>query len=130
MTKTGYAKSTAFNQAWLTECMAVTSWRETDNGSRIEFLYDDAVEAFNVPAGIDFAGDEPWTDHYNTPTRYAVDDGDGNRLAAGLEEHNAQRVAQRLANDRGEPVYFYSTSEGDEDMTPIEVKPETEGQDE
>lgn len=64
------------------------------------------------------------TDQYNIPARYAVDDGDGNRLTAGLGEHNVRRVAQNLANDRGEPVYFYSTNEGDEDMTPEEVKPE------
>lgn len=62
--------------------------------------------------------------NYNIPARYAVDDGDGNRLTAGLREHNARVVAQRMANDLGEPVYFYSTREGDEDMTPEEVEPE------
>lgn len=40
-------------------------------------------------------------------TNYAIDDGDGNQLTAGLQDHNARKVAQRLADERGESVYLY-----------------------
>lgn len=38
---------------------------------------------------------------------YAIDDGHSNQLTCGLSEYEARRVAQRMANDRGESVYLY-----------------------
>jgi hypothetical protein len=55
-------------------------------------------------------------------TNYAIDDGDGNRLTAGLQEHNAEQVAQRMANERGESVYLYETGV-DEDGEYLEIAP-------
>jgi glutamate formiminotransferase len=40
---------------------------------------------------------------------YAIDDGDGNEIAAGLSEHVARKTAQRIATERGIPVYLYET---------------------
>jgi hypothetical protein len=57
-------------------------------------------------------------------TNYAVDDGDGNRLTAGVPENRIGKVAQSLANDRQEPVWYYETGEGEEDAEAVEVKPE------
>jgi hypothetical protein len=56
--RTGYAENTAFIQAWLNGCEAVTDWWEIDNGFRIEFRYDDRTEVEQVPQGVQFAGDE------------------------------------------------------------------------
>ena len=55
---------------------------------------------------------------------YAIDDGDGNRLTAGLQEHRARIVAQQMANERGEPVYLYETGENEEGAEAEEFRPE------
>jgi hypothetical protein len=47
------------------------------------------------------------TKHSSTSTYYAIDDGDGNELTSGLQPHIARKIAQRLANERGESVYLY-----------------------
>jgi tRNA(Ile2) C34 agmatinyltransferase TiaS len=57
---------------------------------------------------------------------YAVDDGIGNRLTAGLQEQIARRVAQRIANERGESVYLYQTGDGEEAAYAEEIKPQKE----
>lgn len=44
---------------------------------------------------------------------YAIDDGDGNEICTGLDEHIAHRTAQELANKRGEAVYLYAVEEGE-----------------
>jgi hypothetical protein len=56
-------------------------------------------------------------------SNYAIDDGEGNRLTAGLQEHNAQSVAQRMADERGESVYLYETGEDEADAEPVEIQP-------
>jgi uncharacterized protein YqeY len=55
---------------------------------------------------------------------FAIDDGLSNRLTAGLSEQEVQDVAQRMANDRGESVYYYETGENEETAETIEVEPE------
>lgn len=60
---------------------------------------------------------------------YAIDTGDGNELTAGLQGHDyARQVAQRLANERGEPVYLYRAGDrhaaGDDAMESEEFTPE------
>lgn len=55
---------------------------------------------------------------------YAIDDTNGSRLTAGLREHNAPIVAQRMANERGESVYLYETGESETDSESIEYQPE------
>ena len=40
-------------------------------------------------------------------TNYAIDDGNGNQLSAGLQEWNARKVARRTAQLRGESVFLY-----------------------
>lgn len=57
-----------------------------------------------------------------TATYWSIDTGDGNQLTTGLQpEIHARRVAQRMANDRGEPVYLYSNEMGEgEDAEKIE----------
>lgn len=63
-------------------------------------------------------------------TTYAIDDGDGNEITAGLQGHNARQVAQRLANERGEPVYLYKAGDrhaaGDDAMESEEFTPEVQ----
>ena len=54
---------------------------------------------------------------------YAIDDGDGNRLTTGLQEHNAEKVAQRMADDLGQPVYLYPIGEDEADAEIVEVRP-------
>lgn len=56
-------------------------------------------------------------------TNYAIDDGNGNQITAGLQEHNARKVAQRIANERGEAVFLYPipSVEGDDAET---IEPE------
>jgi len=43
---------------------------------------------------------------------YSIDDGNGNQLTTGLQDHEAHISAQRMADERGEPVYLYSTEDG------------------
>lgn len=42
-----------------------------------------------------------------TNQNYSIDDGNGNQITAGLQEHNATEVAQRIANERGASVWLY-----------------------
>lgn len=53
---------------------------------------------------------------------FSIDDGDGTELAAGLSEYEVERVAQRLADERGEPVWYYR-SPAREDEESIQVDP-------
>jgi hypothetical protein len=53
---------------------------------------------------------------------YAIDDAHGNRLSGGLQENNALWVAQKMANNRKEPLYLYETREA-EDSKRLEVVP-------
>jgi hypothetical protein len=60
---------------------------------------------------------------------YNIDSGDGNELCAGLSEQEVARVAQRLANERGESVWYYQGgTDGEGEVESIEVSPE-EGED-
>jgi hypothetical protein len=43
---------------------------------------------------------------------YRVDDAEGNAHTAGLSEHDARRIAQRIADRHGETVYLYEAIEG------------------
>lgn len=54
-------------------------------------------------------------------TTYTVCDENGNALTDGLQEHEATRVAQRMANSRGESVWL---SESDSDGAGDEIEPE------
>lgn len=47
-------------------------------------------------------------------TTYMVCDGDGNACTDGLQEHEAQRAAQSIANRRGESVWL--SESGSEDL--------------
>ena len=52
-------------------------------------------------------------------TTYMVCDGDGTAITDGLQEHEAHRVAQRIANDRDESVWLsMSDSDGAEEIKP------------
>lgn len=51
-------------------------------------------------------------------TIYMVCDGDGYALTDGLQEHEAHRMAQSMANDRGERVWL-SSYELDADSQPV-----------
>ncbi len=44
---------------------------------------------------------------------YGLDTGTGDAVTTGLQEHEARRVAQRIANERGETLYLYALAEGD-----------------
>jgi hypothetical protein len=56
---------------------------------------------------------------------YAIDDGEGNELTAGLGEHEARRVAQRMATERGISVYLYETPvKLDDDGEPVDESEE------
>jgi len=58
-------------------------------------------------------------------TTYAVDDGEGNQLTAGLRGADyARNVAQRMANERGESVYLYESGEDEATAEPVEIAPE------
>ena len=43
------------------------------------------------------------TSHYT----YAIDNGNGDQITSGLPESTARKVAQELANERGETMYLY-----------------------
>lgn len=45
---------------------------------------------------------------------YAIDDGNGNQITAGLQEHDARQVAQQIADERGESVWLYEIGLGDD----------------
>lgn len=53
---------------------------------------------------------------------YSIESEGGQEMSSGLDEATARRVAQQLANDRGESVYLYE-GVGNE---PEEIKPEVE----
>ena len=54
---------------------------------------------------------------------YSVDDGHGTQLTTGLQEAEAHRVAQRLADERGETVYLYGPRiEGTEAIEPVQTR--------
>jgi len=59
-----------------------------------------------------------------TDQTITVYDANGNELAAGLQEHEAMRVAQRIANDLGESVWIDDGEAADwdemEKIDPIE----------
>ncbi len=67
-----------------------------------------------------------------------VCDGEGYALTDGLEDHRvsnqAERVAQRLANERGESVWLSWSSDGGEDDEysgeGVEFEPEEEDEEE
>ena len=52
---------------------------------------------------------------------YSVDDGDGNEITTGLQEHNARRVAQNIATSRGETVYLYGPDAEPEKIDPADA---------
>jgi len=54
---------------------------------------------------------------------YNIDDGFGNRITAGLQAHEARRVAKRIANERGEPVFLYEAGEGEAEAEMEEITP-------
>lgn len=63
-------------------------------------------------------------------TTYAVEDGEGNQLAAGLPEHTAYRTAQRLADERGEDLVLYAQQGRDDQsrtVQPTEIVVELDG---
>lgn len=91
-------------------------------------LSDDSAETDNSVEywGTTDAGDE-WRVHLDRSDPaasgrgyYAVDDGEGNELTTGLGEHEARKVAQRMADDAGKSVYLYEvgSSEEPEEFTP------------
>lgn len=52
-------------------------------------------------------------------TTFAIDDGNSNLIASGLDYRNVWDVAQREADKRGESVYVYEVRIGeDDDGTP------------
>ena len=54
-------------------------------------------------------------------TNYNIDNGAGDQITCGLQEHNVWSVAKRAANERGESVYVYADGSTDE---PTEVEPD------
>lgn len=56
---------------------------------------------------------------------YSIDDAHGNQITTGLQEHEAEHIAQRIANDRGETVYPYEDGE-DAEYETTAFEPEVE----
>jgi hypothetical protein len=54
-------------------------------------------------------------------TTYMICDGDGNALTDGVQEHEADRIAQNIANRRGQSVWL---SPSDSDDIGTEFEPE------
>ena len=53
---------------------------------------------------------------------YNIDDGFGNQITVGLQPHQARRVAERIANERGESVFLYKAGEDEsEEIAPSET---------
>jgi hypothetical protein len=50
---------------------------------------------------------------------YNIDDRFGNQLTAGLQPHEARRVAERIANRLGESVFLYEAGEAEAEMEEI-----------
>jgi len=60
-------------------------------------------------------------------TYWNIDSGDGNELTAGIQlESEARKIAQRMANERGESVYLYEVGAGDgeSEADSEEIEPE------
>ncbi len=56
---------------------------------------------------------------------YNIDSADGNELTAGVSEHEIKAMAQRMANERGEAVYYYQGgTDGEDEVESVEVLPE------
>jgi two-component sensor histidine kinase len=65
---------------------------------------------------------EVWHDLFMEATNYGIEDGHGNTLTVGLQgEEHAERIAQRMANERGESVWMYE--DGDEPGESVEFRP-------
>jgi len=48
---------------------------------------------------------------------YAIDDGDSDLIVDGLQGYDyARRTAQRIADERGEPVYLYDSAPADDEL--------------
>lgn len=57
-------------------------------------------------------------------TYYAIDTGEGNELCSGLSASQVRVAAQRAADERGEPVYYYSAgTDGDAPVPSVRVDP-------
>ena len=57
-------------------------------------------------------------------TTYTVLDNDGFPITEGLQAHNAERIAQEIANDREESVSLVAVVEGEiDESTEIEFSP-------
>lgn len=54
---------------------------------------------------------------------YSIDDGHSQRITAGLPRQTARKIAQRLANERGESVWLYRESEGAQAFESEEIAP-------
>ena len=48
-----------------------------------------------------------------TTMTYMVCDGNGNQITDGLQQHEAHRVAKRIANSRGESVWLSENTSPD-----------------
>lgn len=54
----GHATLTATTQYFLDSCPAVRSWTRSVDEATATFVYDETVEVFMVPYGVEFSGDE------------------------------------------------------------------------
>jgi len=70
------------------------------------------------------SGDESSEENPMTNTYWSIDTGNGDQITTGLQpEVHARRVAQRIANERGESVYLYESGQG-EDVEAEEIEPD------
>ena len=53
-------------------------------------------------------------------TNYGIDDGDGNAITRGVSEQTIDTVAQEIANERKEPVWYFAEGETEEPMTRVD----------
>lgn len=54
---------------------------------------------------------------------YSIDTGDGQQITTGLSEHVAHRVACRVAHERGETVYLYPETGGEDEVATVAIHP-------
>lgn len=47
-------------------------------------------------------------------TNYMIMDGDGNEITCGVQEHEIDAMAQRIATERGESVWYSDESDPDD----------------
>lgn len=59
--------------------------------------------------------------YYSASPTYGIVDGDGNMITTGVSEGRIHTVAQKLANERGESVWYFQTGDADAEQT-TEVK--------